>query len=203
MERLYVSNKNESVRMFKSDFMEFCSHVHPITPIVLYVPLILYMLYAALWRNALSLPVTAGLFVIGVLIWTLLEYVIHRHIFHYEPKTRWGRQLHFIVHGVHHDYPNDATRLVMPPSVSIPLAIFFWIAFALVFGRLAPALSAGFAFGYVCYDSIHYATHHFSMNNRVGLWLKQYHLRHHFKDDQAGYGVSSPLWDYVFGTTRK
>jgi 4-hydroxysphinganine ceramide fatty acyl 2-hydroxylase len=203
MERLYVSNKNESVRMFKSDFMEFCSHVHPITPIVLYVPLIIYMLYAALWRNALSLPVTAGLFVIGVLIWTLLEYIIHRHIFHYEPKTRWGKQLHFIVHGVHHDYPNDATRLVMPPSVSIPLAIFFWIFFALFFGRLAPAISAGFAFGYVCYDSIHYATHHFAMNNRVGRWLKQYHLRHHFKDDEAGYGVSSPLWDYVFGTTRK
>jgi sterol desaturase/sphingolipid hydroxylase (fatty acid hydroxylase superfamily) len=203
MERLYVSNKNESVRMFKSDFMEFCSHVHPITPIVLYLPLIIYMLYAALWRNALSLPVTTGLFVIGILIWTLLEYIIHRHIFHYEPKTRWGKQLHFIVHGVHHDYPNDATRLVMPPSVSIPLAIFFWILFALLFGRLAPAISAGFAFGYVCYDSIHYATHHFAMNNRVGRWLKQYHLRHHFKDDEAGYGVSSPLWDYVFGTTRK
>jgi sterol desaturase/sphingolipid hydroxylase (fatty acid hydroxylase superfamily) len=203
MERLYVSNKNESVRMFKSDFMEFCSHVHPITPIVLYVPLIIYMLYAALGRNALSLPATGGLFVLGVLIWTLLEYVIHRHIFHYEPRTRWGKQLHFIVHGVHHDYPNDATRLVMPPSVSIPLAVFFWVLFALVFGRIAPAISAGFAFGYVCYDSIHYATHHFAMNNRVGLWLKQYHLRHHFKDDQAGYGVSSPLWDYVFGTTRK
>jgi 4-hydroxysphinganine ceramide fatty acyl 2-hydroxylase len=203
MERLYVSNKNESVRMFKSDFMEFCSHVHPITPIVLYVPLIIYMLYAALGRNALSLPTTGGLFVLGVLIWTLLEYVIHRHIFHYEPRTRWGKQLHFIVHGVHHDYPNDATRLVMPPSVSIPLAVFFWVLFALVFGRIAPAISAGFAFGYVCYDSIHYATHHFAMNNRVGLWLKQYHLRHHFKDDQAGYGVSSPLWDYVFGTTRK
>jgi sterol desaturase/sphingolipid hydroxylase (fatty acid hydroxylase superfamily) len=203
MERLYVSNKNESVRMFKSDFMEFCSHVHPITPVVLYVPLIIYMLYGALWRNALSLVAAAGFFVIGVLIWTLLEYIIHRHIFHYEPKTRWGKQLHFIVHGVHHDYPNDATRLVMPPSVSIPLALFFWILFAVVFGRVAPAISAGFAFGYVCYDSIHYATHHFAMNNRAGRWLKQYHLRHHFKDDQAGYGVSSPLWDYVFGTTRK
>lgn len=203
MERLYVSNKNESVRMFKSDFMEFCSHVHPITPVVLYVPLIIYMLYAALWRNALSLPATAGLFIFGVLIWTLLEYVIHRHIFHYEPKTRWGKKLHFVVHGVHHDFPSDATRLVMPPSVSIPLAVIFWAVFALIFGRLAPGISAGFAFGYVCYDCIHYATHHFAMNNRVGLWLKQYHLRHHFKDDEAGYGVSSPLWDYVFGTTRK
>src|SRR6476469_1032737 len=203
MDRLYVSNKNESVRMFKSDFMEFCSHVHPITPVVLYTPLIVYMLYAALARNGLSLGTTAALFLIGVLIWTLLEYVIHRHIFHYEPKTRWGKKLHFIVHGVHHDYPNDATRLVMPPSVSIPLAVVFWVTFALVFGRFAPAISGGFAFGYVCYDSIHYATHHFQMKGRIGSWLKQYHLRHHYKDDHAGYGVSSPLCDYVFRTTRK
>ncbi len=203
MEKAYVSNKNESVRMFKSDFMEFCSHVHPITPVVLYVPLIIYMLYAALWRNGLSILMTAGLFVVGVLIWTLLEYVIHRHVFHYEPKTRWGKKLHFIVHGVHHDYPNDATRLVMPPSVSIPLAVLFWVLFALIFGRFAPGLSAGFAFGYVCYDSIHYATHHFAMKNRIGLWLKQYHLWHHYKDDHAGYGVSSPLWDYVFRTFRR
>lgn len=189
--------------MFKSDFMEFCSHVHPITPVALYTPLIFFMLYLALWRNALSMAATAGLFVLGILMWTLLEYVIHRHIFHYEPKTTWGKKLHFIVHGVHHDYPSDATRLVMPPSVSIPLAILFWALFAVIFGRLAPAISAGFVFGYICYDSIHYATHHFAMKNRVGLWLKQYHLRHHFKDDQAGYGVSSPLWDYVFRTTRK
>ena len=203
MDRLYVSNKDESVRMFKSDFMEFCSHVHPITPVVLYVPLIVYMLYAALWRNGLSLLTTGGLFLAGILIWTLLEYIIHRCIFHYEPKSGWGKKLHFIVHGVHHDYPNDATRLVMPPSLSIPLAVVFWVGFALIFGRFAPGISAGFAFGYVCYDSIHYATHHFAMQNRVGAWLKQYHLRHHYKDDEAGYGVSSPLWDYVFRTTRK
>jgi sterol desaturase/sphingolipid hydroxylase (fatty acid hydroxylase superfamily) len=203
MDPLYVSNKDESVRMFKSDFMEFCSHVHPITPVVLYVPLIVYMLYAALWRNGLSLLATGGLFLAGILIWTLLEYIIHRCIFHYEPRSGWGKKLHFIVHGVHHDYPNDATRLVMPPSLSIPLAVVFWVGFALIFGRFAPGISAGFAFGYVCYDSIHYATHHFPMKSRVGAWLKQYHLRHHYKDDEAGYGVSSPLWDYVFRTTRK
>jgi len=203
MDKLYVSNKNETVRMFRSDFMEFCSHVHPATPLVLYLPLISYMLYDAFaWRN-LSFLVVGLLFVVGVLAWTLLEYVIHRWIFHYEPKTGWGRKLHFIVHGVHHDYPNDGTRLVMPPVLSIPLAIIFFVGFALAFGRYAPAISAGFGFGYVCYDSIHYATHHFSMKNPVGRWLKQYHLRHHYHDDGQGYGVSSPLWDYVFRTTRK
>ena len=203
MGRPYVSTKDESVRMFKSDFMEFCSHVHPVVPMVLYLPVTGWMLYAAFFRNHLSILAVAGLFALGVLSWTLLEYIIHRYVFHYEPKSRWGKRLHFIVHGVHHDYPNDSRRLVMPPSVSIPLAILFWLLFAVIFGRFAPAISAGFGFGYVCYDSIHYATHHFAMKRGIGLWLKQYHLRHHYKDDHAGYGVSSPLWDYVFRTTRK
>ena len=203
MDKLYVSNKNETVRMFESDLLEFFSHVHPATPVILYTPLILYFLYAALAQKQLSGLAVAGLFVGGILVWTLLEYVIHRCVFHYEPKTRLGKLVHFVVHGVHHDYPNDATRLVMPPILSIPLAVVFYFLFVAIFGRFAPALSAGFAFGYVCYDTIHYATHHFAMKRGIWRWLKQYHLRHHYRDDAAGFGVSSPLWDYIFGTTRK
>src|SRR5438270_11605821 len=202
-ERAYKSSGSESVRMFKSDFVEFFSRVHPVTPLVLYLPLIAASVYFAVAATQLSILSTVELFVLGLAIWTLLEYVIHRYAFHYEPKTRFGKQLHFIVHGVHHDYPNDATRLVMPPSISIPLAVVFWILFAVTLGRFAPAVSAGFGFGYVCYDSIHYAIHHFPMKRGIWLWLKQYHLRHHYHDDHAGYGVSSPLWDYVFKTTRK
>jgi sterol desaturase/sphingolipid hydroxylase (fatty acid hydroxylase superfamily) len=189
--------------MFKSDFMEFFSHVHPVTPLVIYLPFIGYLLYVAFWQKELSILAIAGLFVLGMLMWTLFEYIIHRLAFHYEPKSRWGKRLHFIVHGVHHDYPNDARRLVMPPSISIPVAALMYLLFTIAFGRFAPALSAGFAFGYVCYDSIHYATHHFSMKRGILLWLKQYHLRHHYQDDHAGYGVSSPLWDHVFGTTKE
>ncbi len=202
-ERHYISKKNETVRMFKSDFMEFLSHVHPATPLVLYLPVVGYMLYLAFWQSRLSILAMTGLFLLGVLIWTLLEYIIHRYVFHYEPKTALGKQLHYIIHGVHHDYPNDARRLVMPPSISIPLAILFLALFAITLGRFAPAVSAGFGFGYVCYDSIHYAIHHFAMKRGVWLWLKQYHLRHHYRDDHVGYGISSPLWDYVFRTTRK
>jgi 4-hydroxysphinganine ceramide fatty acyl 2-hydroxylase len=202
-EQRYVSNKNETVRMFKSDFMEFFSHVHPATPLLLYAPVIAYMLYLAFGQSRLSILTVAGFFLIGALIWTLLEYMIHRYAFHYEPRTRLGKQLHFIVHGVHHDYPNDAKRLVMPPAVSIPLAVAFYALFFGTLGRFAPAVSAGFGFGYVCYDTIHYAIHHFPMKRGIWRWLKQYHLRHHYNDDEAGFGVSSPLWDYIFRTTRK
>ncbi|PYK19139.1 MAG: fatty acid hydroxylase [Verrucomicrobia bacterium] len=177
-ERLYVSNKNETVRMFESDFMEFFSRVHPVIPLVLYLPVVGYMLYVSLWQGQLSIIAVTALFLLGVLLWTLIEYLIHRYVFHYEPKTRWGKQLHYVIHGVHHDYPNDARRLVMPPVISIPLAFLFYGLFFLIFGSLTPAVFAW-------------------------LWLKQYHLRHHFKDDHVGYGISSPLWDYVFRTTRK
>ena len=202
-ERLYVSNKNETVRMFESDFMEFFSRVHPVTPLVLYVPVVGYMLYSSVWQRQLSIVAVTALFLLGVLLWTLIEYLIHRYVFHYEPKTRWGKQLHYVIHGVHHDYPNDARRLVMPPVVSIPLAFLFYGLFLLFFGSLTPPVFAGLVFGYVCYDMLHYATHHLAMKRGTWLWLKQYHLRHHFKDDEVGYGISSPLWDYVFRTTRK
>jgi 4-hydroxysphinganine ceramide fatty acyl 2-hydroxylase len=202
-ERHYVSKKNETVRMFESDFMEFFSRVHPATPLLLYMPVVGCMLYLSLWQRKLSIPTVAGLFVLGILLWTLLEYLIHRYIFHYEPKSHLGKRLHYIVHGVHHDYPNDARRLVMPPSISVPLAVLFYILFLLIFGHLAPGVFAGLVFGYVCYDMLHYATHHFPMKRGLWLWLKQYHLRHHYKNDDAGFGISSPIWDYVFGTTRK
>jgi len=203
MDQLYVSKKDESVRMFKSDFMEFFSHVHPATPLMIYGPAIIYALYVALWQREMSIPAVAGLFLLGVFFWTLIEYAIHRYAFHYEPSSKIGKQFHFIVHGVHHDYPNDGKRLVMPPVISIPLAVVFYGLFLLLFGKAAPAVWAGLAAGYVCYDSIHYAIHHFPMKAGLLNRLKQHHLRHHYHDDHSGYGVSSPFWDYVFRTNRR
>jgi sterol desaturase/sphingolipid hydroxylase (fatty acid hydroxylase superfamily) len=181
---LYVSTKNETVRMFDSNFMEFFSRVHPATPLILYLPVVGFMLYVALWRQGFPVSVVVGFFLLGTLLWTLLEYLIHRYIFH-------------------HDYPNDARRLVMPPSISVPLAFVFYGIFLPIFGRFTSSAFAGLVFGYICYDMLHYATHHFPMKRGVLLWLKQYHLRHHYKDDHRGYGISSPLWDYVFRTTRR
>ena len=168
---LYVSTKNETVRMFDSDFMEFFSRVHPLIPFILYLPVVGFMLWVALWRQGFPVFVVVGLFLLGILLWTLTEYLIHRYIFHYEPKTRVGKRLHYIIHGVHHDYPNDARRLVMPPSVSVPLAFLFYGMFLLIFGRFASSVFAGLVFGYVCYDMLHYATHHFPMKRGVLLWL--------------------------------
>lgn len=201
MPKMYVSNKDETIKLFKNPILEYFSHIHPITPIVVYMPVVGYLLYLGVGEvNLIS-----GLlcFLAGIFAWTLFEYVFHRFAFHYHPKTEIGKKVHFLVHGIHHDYPRDSTRLVMPLLVSIPLAVIFYFIFTALFGIYGYNLFAGFVLGYVAYDSVHYATHHMRMNNKIGKFLKEYHLRHHFQDDNTAYGVSNPLWDYVFGTTPK
>ncbi|MCB0713848.1 MAG: sterol desaturase family protein [Ignavibacteriae bacterium] len=204
MARRFVSNQDETVRMFDSNFMEFFSHIHPSTPVVFFLPVVIWMIWLSAAVNELSAITIVGLFFLGLFFWTFIEYVLHRFVFHYQPKTKWGGRLHFILHGVHHDYPQDSTRLVMTPSVSLPLAAFFYGVFWLAFGfEHVNGIFAGMAFGYMCYDIIHYATHHFKMNKGIGKWLRQYHMRHHYQDDATKYGVSVPIWDYVFGTVER
>lgn len=200
MQQRYVSNKNESVRMFQSDFMEFFSHVHWVTPLVIYLPLLGYMLYIAAAHRGILPGLVVGLFAAGILIWSFDEYTMHRWVFHYQSRSKWGKHLHSMLHGVHHDYPNDASRLVMPPAVSAPLAAIFYGIFAVFFGRFAPATFGELLAGYLFYDMLHYATHHSPMRRGVWLWLKKYHMRHHYQDDEVAFGVTSPLWDHVFGT---
>ncbi|MGA9116278.1 MAG: sterol desaturase family protein [Bacteroidota bacterium] len=202
MPRNYVSNKDESARLFKSEFLEKFTHVHPLVPVAVFVPVIVYLLFRA--SEVLRPRETAALFVSGVLTWTLAEYLLHRFVFHHQPSSAWGKKLHFLMHGVHHDYPNDSLRLVMPPAVSIPLALAFYALFTALMGPDPVwAFFPGFLAGYLCYDLIHYATHHFGMKGRVALALKQHHMRHHYQDPGANYGVSSPVWDFVFGTYQK
>ena len=204
MAKLYVSNKDESARLFRSNLLEVFTHVHWSVPIIMYVPVVAYFLYRAAQTPEIGFWNGAGLFVFGIFIWTLTEYLLHRFVFHYEPSSEMGKRLHFLMHGVHHDYPNDSKRLVMPPAVSIPLAFLFYGLFLLVVGvTYLPPFFAGFILGYIFYDTIHYATHHAPMKSRIGLFVKHHHVRHHYQDDHKGYGVSSPLWDYVFGTTMK
>ncbi|MCH7680044.1 sterol desaturase family protein [candidate division KSB1 bacterium] len=202
MAKNYVSNKQTTPRLFSNELIEKLSHVHPTVPIVLYLPFILYFLFSTFKAGIIQTSLIPFLFLSGVLFWSLMEYIIHRFVFHYEPKSALGQQIHYLSHGIHHDYPKDPMRLVMPPAVSIPLALFFYGLFWIILGgaSMAPIFS-GFVFGYLAYDMIHYATHHFTMKEtKMGLWLKHYHSKHHYQDENYSYGVSSPLWDYVFRT---
>ena len=126
---------------------------------------------------------------------------MHRLVFHFEPEEGPFARLHWIIHGVHHDHPNDPLRLVMPPSVSLPLAAAFYGLFVLVMDTpAANVFAAGFLFGYLVYDMTHYHVHHHKPGTRLGKLMRELHMRHHFQDDKRGFGVSAPFWDYVFGT---
>ena len=175
------------------------TRVHHLVPVLLYVPVVL--LFAALAADRLSLTSWLVWAAVGYLSWTLFEYWLHRIVFHFEPEEGFGARVHFLIHGVHHEHPNDPLRLVMPPSASIPLATLvilgiWWIAA----GPAWLAVSAGFLAGYVVYDEMHYWLHHHVPKTKLGKSLRERHMRHHFQDDTRGFGISAPYWDTVFRT---
>ena len=119
------------------------------------------------------------------------------------PRLRlgWREKAYFITHGVHHFFPNDSLRLVMVPGVSIPLATAFLFAFLAIFGSvLGATFFAGFVMGYLMYDTTHYVVHHHACRGRISAFLKKWHMRHHYVNPDRDYGVSSPAWDFVWGT---
>jgi len=186
--------------MFESRFLDFFSRVHPAVPAIVFIPVVVAGIWLGIDRG-LAVWTTVLLFLAGIGIWTLTEYWLHRLLFHWQPKFRGGDRLHFIIHGVHHDHPNDAMRLVMPPAVSIPLAALFLGLYVLAFGttNALPAFS-GFITGYLTYDYMHYHLHHHVPKTSFGKRLRTHHMRHHFQDHRYGFGVSSPLWDAIMGT---
>jgi dihydroceramide fatty acyl 2-hydroxylase len=188
--------------MFESDLLDRLSRVHPATPVIIFAPAI--GLLFVIGARELTTAGTIGLLLAGWLFWTLAEYWIHRLVFHFEPEQGPGARLHWIIHGVHHDHPNDRLRLVMPPSVSVPLAAVFYGLFVLVLDTpMANVFASGFLLGYLVYDMTHYHVHHRRPRSRLGKILRELHMRHHFQDDTRGFGISAPFWDYVFGTPQR
>ena len=191
-----------SPRMFESSLLDRLSRVHPAVPVVIFLPAVTVML--VLGAAELSVWATVGLVAAGYAFWTLSEYWIHRGIFHWEPEAGLGARLHWIIHGVHHDHPNDPFRLVMPPSVSVPLSSLFVLAFWAVLGSpFFLPFAAGFLGGYLAYDMTHYHLHHHTPRTWLGKRLRELHMRHHFQDDTRGFGVSAPYWDRVFRTAQR
>jgi dihydroceramide fatty acyl 2-hydroxylase len=188
--------------MFETRALDALSRVHPAVPVIIFAPAIAAM--AAWGLSSLGVASVLGLAVAGYALWTLFEYWLHRLVFHFEPEEGLGARLHWIIHGVHHDHPNDPMRLVMPPAVSVPLAAAVFALLYLAFGsRYAPALGAGFFTGYLIYDLMHYYLHHFRPHGRLGRMLRERHMRHHFQDDTRGFGISAPYGDEVFRTSTR
>ena len=188
--------------MFESRVLDALSRVHPAVPVLIFLPVIIML--AAWGFSHVSVLGGVGLIAAGYATWTLFEYWLHRLVFHFEPKEGFGARLHWIIHGVHHDHPNDPMRLVMPPAVSLPLGGLVFAVMYLFGGvHYAPSLGAGFFTGYLIYDTMHYYLHHFRPRGRLGRMLRERHMRHHFQDDTRGFGISAPYWDNFFRTSSR
>jgi dihydroceramide fatty acyl 2-hydroxylase len=191
-----------SPQIFESRLLDKLSRIHPAVVPLIYVPAIVAFSVLALER--VSVLEWIAYAIGGYLFWTISEYAIHRFVFHFEPEKGIGARLHWIIHGVHHDHPNDPLRLVMPPSVSVPLSVLFFGLFWLVLPLGgAFAVASGFFSGYLAYDMTHYYVHHRMPKSALGRKLRELHMRHHFQDHTKGYGISAPWWDVAFRTYSK
>lgn len=185
--------------MFDAALLERLSVAHPAVPFTVYMPGGLWLLWRG-WDAGVGFLALAALYAIGLLAWSLLEYGAHRGSFHHTPTTPAQVAYAYLVHGVHHAYPDDSRRWVMPLVATLPIAAIFYVAFTVTLGRMGFPAFAGFIHGYLAYDLLHYFIHRGRLPTAAGRFLRQYHLAHHYKSPERHFGVSSPLWDVIFRT---
>lgn len=192
-----------SIRIFRSPLLERFTHVHPITPLVMWTPVVGWLIWRSVMIHGLGASAMISMALLGILVWTLSEYFLHRYLFHFPATGPTGKRLVFLIHGLHHDDPVDPTRLVMPPLPAVFFAAILYSFFRLIFGPVwVEPFFAFFLVGYLCYDYTHFAVHHFTPRTRFGKWVKQHHMFHHYVTPNLCWGVSTPLWDLVLGTTH-
>ncbi|ORZ37056.1 hypothetical protein BCR44DRAFT_40860, partial [Catenaria anguillulae PL171] len=167
-----------------------------------WLPVVAYLAWDS--THAMSWATWSWHFAIGLVIWSFFEYTFHRFLFHVDrflPDNRYALTLHFLMHGIHHYLPMDRMRLVLPPIFFAIIVQPPWWAFRSVFEYYTcAALFSGGIAGYVVYDLTHYYLHHARVRTGHMREMKKYHLAHHYKNYDLGYGITSKVWDYVFGS---
>ncbi|MCW3093789.1 MAG: fatty acid hydroxylase [Ferruginibacter sp.] len=199
-----IHNKGQA-RLFKNRYLEYLTKTHPLVIWSLYTPLIFFMLYYSIDKTGMTPATTIGIFFMGMFFWSFFEYMIHRYAFHFITENEKATRIVYLIHGNHHEYPRDRERLFMPPVPSLLLSIFvfsllYFFASLLGIANSAFAFFPGFMLGYLMYGTMHYAIHAW---NPPFKWMKplwRNHHLHHYKEQEKGFGVSSTLWDHVFGT---
>lgn len=199
MEFQKIHNKG-SAQLFRNQYLEYLTKTHPLVIWGIYLPVIGFMLYYSSAKLEISTLYIILLFLGGMFFWSFTEYILHRFVFHSHPTSERGKKINYIMHGNHHEFPRDKERLFMPAVPSVLIASCFFFLFYLPLKSLAFSFFSGFMLGYLLYGSIHYAIHAWAPPFKwmKGLW-RNHHL-HHYKHTDMGFGVSSTLWDHVFGT---
>lgn len=201
--RLERPDNNGSAKMFSNPVLEKISRTHISVPIAMFLGLGAYSLYWGMSSTTIGAGTALLLMVVGFLAFTFVEYLMHRFLYHMEPDTKVKDKLQYSMHGVHHDYPKDKDRLAMPPFISFLYAVILYFVFDLMMGEYAFYFLPGFLIGYAAYLGVHYIVHAYQppKNFLKVLWVN--HAIHHYKDPDVAFGVSTPIWDYVFGTMPK
>lgn len=196
--------RHTSARMFESPFLEAASKVHPVTPFVFYVPIVVGLLAYGLATGVTRITWVLASYPAGWIVWDILEYLIHRGFFHWEGNGPITRRIHEIAHGYHHKYPDDPLRLVMPLGASIPLGI---VIGALLWLVHQPAwtlpLFCGIVSGYLWYDFIHWSTHYRKPLTAWGHKMRAHHMAHHFAAPDKNFGISHRWVDRIVGTLKQ
>ncbi len=194
---------DKAAKMFENPMLDRLTNSHTAIPITMLVMFGLVFLYWGSTHATLNIGQYAGLIAIGILSWTLFEYLMHRFLYHMLPTNDLKGWIQYNMHGLHHEYPKDKSRLAMPPLAIIVIAFMFLFLFKLIIGDATYGFTPGFLFGYAGYLSVHYIVHAFQppKNAFKVLWVN--HGIHHYKDPDVAFGVSSPLWDHVFRTLPK
>ena len=203
MEATHISPKPKhkgSKQLFDNPILERLSHTHIAIPVSIFFVAGIALGYYAFTHTNLENWVIGSLFMAGAITFTFIEYWVHRSVYHIEPTTEARAKFQYVAHGVHHEYPKDKTRLAMPPIIAIVAAITLFSIFFVLMAESAYAFFPGFIWGYAAYLLVHYAVHAYQPPKSFmkQLWIN--HAVHHYKHGNAVFGVSSPLWDYVFGT---
>lgn len=194
-----IHNKGRA-QLFQNKYLELLSRSHPLLIWGIYFPIIVVLLYYGMTSFEYSAFTIVAIFFAGMFFWTFFEYIMHRFLFHMIAESPRAQKFIYIMHGNHHHFPRDRERLFMPPVPSLLIATVLFFLFKFIMGNYVFTFLPGFILGYLLYGSMHYAIHAF---NPPFKWMKplwRNHHLHHYKDEQKGYGVSTTIWDRVFGT---
>ncbi len=189
-----------SAQLFENPVLERLTHTHFAAPVSIFLVTAGVSLYYGLTRNLLTGLSAFGLFLGGLLLFTLAEYLMHRFVYHLATTTPARTTFQYTMHGVHHEYPKDKTRLAMPPILTVFVASLLFFIFRFTLGQAAFGVLAGFVFGYASYLFVHYVLHMYAPPRNALKLLWHHHAMHHYTQEEAAFGVSTTLWDHVFGT---
>ena len=143
----------------------------------------------------------------GVFVWTLLEYGLHRLVFHIQAPIRNPRLREFLnaSHLGHHASPRDPGKLLVHPLFGFVISAALYGLIYLLSGSVfsAAGVMAGVWAGFLYYEAVHYRVHFSLAGTGLVAWQRRAHFYHHFTNNKRCFGVTSPVWDYVFGTKRE